>query len=375
MLRVGIDGRAFSSPAAGVRRYVHQLAGAMPAAGIEWCAIGGDRAALPEGVAHVSEARHPPTNLGWTLVGVPRTARRVDVALYHAPAYTAPLAGIAPRVVTIHDVSYARHPEWYPWRRDPVRRLFYRLSAQRADVIITDSAFSAREITAAYGIDPARLAVVPLAPAAQFQPSGAAFDAGGVPYVVHVGDLHVRRDLGVALEAVLMLRARVSSLARLRLICAGVDRGVGARLVARAEAARQPDALTLAGTRTDAEIAALYRGARALVYPSRYEGFGLPVVEAMASGTPVVAADAASLPEVVGHAGVLVPAGDAQAFAAALQPLLTDQSHWAAMRARGLARAAELTWENAARLTADVYRDVAARHRRVGRPAPPGQQR
>ena len=83
-----------------------------------------------------------PTNLGWSLVDLPRAARRERLDVFHAPAYTAPLRGVHPLALTIHDVSYERHPEWYPYRRDPLRRWFYRRSARTADLIITDSEFS-----------------------------------------------------------------------------------------------------------------------------------------------------------------------------------------------------------------------------------------
>ena len=133
-LRVGIDGRAFTSPAAGVRRYVSELVPALLSIGapLDVIALGGSGASLPAGVQHVSEPWHPPTNLGWAAVGLPRAARRAAVDLIHAPAYTAPLHSAVPVVLTIHDVSYERHPEWYPYRRDWLRRAFYRRSARTA---------------------------------------------------------------------------------------------------------------------------------------------------------------------------------------------------------------------------------------------------
>ena len=120
------------------------------------------RARCPPGVGHVAEPPHPPTNLGWTLVGLPRAARRAGVDVIHAPAYTAPFWSPAPVVLTIHDVSYERHPEWYPYRRDWARRAFYRRSAHVASQILTVSRFSAAEITAAYGIPAERMTVTPL---------------------------------------------------------------------------------------------------------------------------------------------------------------------------------------------------------------------
>ena len=170
-LRVGIDGRAFTSPAAGVRRYVEGLAGALATLddGPELVALGGvDSSAIPRGVGHVAEPSHPPTNVGWTLVGLPRAAARARVDLIHAPAYTAPIWSGVPVVLTIHDVSYARHPEWYPYRRDWARRAFYRRSARAASHVITDSAFSAAEITAAYRIPSSRITVAPLGVGAAF---------------------------------------------------------------------------------------------------------------------------------------------------------------------------------------------------------------
>ena len=152
ILRVGIDGRAFPRrrPVSGATCGTD--AGAEGARGaLEIVALGGVDPSGCRRVGHVAEPPHPPTNLGWTLVGLPRAARgRCDVV--HAPAYTAPFWSPAPVVLTIHDVSYERHPEWYPYRRDWVRRAFYRRSAQVAAQILTVSMFSATEIAAAYGI-------------------------------------------------------------------------------------------------------------------------------------------------------------------------------------------------------------------------------
>ena len=163
-IRVGIDGRAFTSPAAGVRRYVSELVAALRAIGapLDLIALGGRPESVPAGVQQVPESWHPPTNLGWAAVGLPRAARRAAVDLIHAPAYTAPLSAPVPIVVTIHDVSYERHPEWYPYRRDWLRRAFYRRSARAAAHVVTDSEFSRGEIAAAYDVPLDRITVAPL---------------------------------------------------------------------------------------------------------------------------------------------------------------------------------------------------------------------
>ena len=171
-LRVGVDGRAFASPAGGVRRYVRELytAIAQHDSDIEVVAIGAPPdAELPPALQRM-DAIPFPTNLGWMLASMPLAARRAALDVYHAPAYTAPLWGVHPQVLTIHDVSYERRPEWNAYRNDPVRRLFYRTSARVADRIVTDSGFSRTEISLAYGIPEPRIDVVPLAAATTFTP-------------------------------------------------------------------------------------------------------------------------------------------------------------------------------------------------------------
>jgi len=361
LLRVGIDGRSFTSPAAGVRRYVQQLVPALLGLGepLVIVALGGVAAALPPGVAHVAEPPHPPTNLGWTLVGLPLAVARGDVDLIHAPAYTAPFMTRTPLVVTIHDVSYERHPEWYPYRRDWLRRSFYRRSARAAGRILTDSAFSASEIAAAYGIPSDRICVIPLGAAPGFAPA----DGVGLtdlpphvtaPFLLHVGDLHERRNLPMLVTA--MLDARRRGCSSLSLVLAGVDRGVGDDLSALAANAGARDAVIRLGVVDDARLQVLYRAATALVYPSLYEGFGLPVLEAMASGTPVVASHAASIPEVLGDAGILLPPTDGAAWTDALVRVVTNESLRATMRTHGLSRATTFSWARTARMTYDAYR-------------------
>jgi len=361
-LRVGLDGRAFASPAAGVRRYVNALVPALGAlrAPLELVVLGGAAADVPPGVAHEREPWHPPTNLGWTLVGLPLAARRAGVDLLHAPAYTAPVGIRTPVVVTIHDVSYERHPEWYPYRRDRLRRAFYRASARSATRVVTDSAFSASEIHAAYGIPLDRIAVVPLGVVPRFDSAHA---ASGIapPFVLHVGDLHQRRNLAVVLDAVLTLRRRSGAMGGLALVLAGIDRGLVDGLQAQAAAAGAPDALIVLGVVSDARLDALYREAAALVYPSLYEGFGLPVLEAMARGTAVVASRASSVPEVLGDAGVLVDPSDQEAWTESLHAVLADPAHRAALAAAGTARAAGFSWARTAQATYEVYAQAAGR--------------
>lgn len=364
-LRVGFDGRALTSPAAGIRRYTSELLRAIVALddAPEIVLLGGaDVRAAPSGLEHVSEPWHPPTNLGWMLVGFPEAARRARVDLIHAPAYTAPFFASVPVVLTIHDVSYARHPEWFPYRRDPLRRAFYRRSALSAALVLTVSTFSASEITAAYGIDPATIVVTPhgidVNAFGAEGGSGPLPDGVAAPYVLHVGDLHTRRNLGVALEAVIAARRAGGALATLSLVLAGVDRGLTEALRAQAATAGVPDAVRPVGLVSDAVLKALYRRASALVYPSLYEGFGMPLFEAMAAGVPVVASSAASVPEVVGDAGLLIDPGDGAAWVDAVHRVLTDTGLAADLRARGLARARTFTWARTARATVQAYHRV-----------------
>jgi glycosyltransferase involved in cell wall biosynthesis len=366
LLRIGFDGRAFTSPAAGIRRYSTELVSALTSLGepLEVVALGGDARAIPPGIEHVSESAHPPSNAGWTLIGLPRTAARARVRVLHAPSYTAPFWAGVPVVLTIHDVSYELHPEWYPYRRDRLRRYFYRRSAQTAARVLTVSAFSASEISRAYGIPLEYITVTPLGVHDTF---GAGdpnlpldLPANVVePFLLHVGDLHERRNLTVVVDALLEVRRHFGAAAAISLVLAGVDRGVAEGLCAMAAEAGTPDAVVALGLVEEDRVRALYRGALALVYPSLYEGFGLPLVEAMATGTPVLASHEASIPEVLGGAGLLLDPRDVSAWREAIIRLLNDEALRTDLRARGLARAATFTWQRTARLTLDVYREVA----------------
>ena len=366
MLRVGFDGHAFSSPAAGIRRYSRELVGALVSLGepVEIVALGGDAKVVPRGVERASESAHPPSNAGWTLIGLPRTAARAHVHLIHAPAYTAPFWAGVPVVLTIHDVSYELHPEWYPYRRDWLRRYFYRRSAKTAARVLTVSAFSASEISRAYRIPRECITVAPLGVHSTFgagDPNLPRDLPANItePYLLHVGDLHERRNLTVVVDALLEARRHFGAAAAISLVLAGVDRGVVPGLCAMAAEAGAPDAVVALGPVGEDRIHALYRGALAVVYPSLYEGFGLPLIEAMASGAPVLASHEASIPEVLGGAGMLLDPRDVSAWRDAIIRLVNDEALRDDLKARGLARAATFTWQRTARLTLEVYREVA----------------
>lgn len=322
--------------------------------GITGVALGGEPAdARAAGLTHHPAASILPTNLGWSGWALPRLAGRVGADVFHAPAYTAPIWGARPLVLTIHDVSYARHPEWYPHPSGTLRQAFYRHSARRADRIITDSAFSRDEIVAAYGIGASKISVIPLGVSGVFRPGP---ERARGPVILHVGASHARRNLKFLIEVVAGLR---SSVPGLRLVFVGAGRPEVEPLTALAASLGAPDVLQFEHDLDDLELCIWYQRAAVLAYPSRYEGFGLPVIEAMACGMPVVAGRGSSLTEVVGDAGVLVDPDDHEGWGRALREVLTHPGHAADLSRRGLARAASYSWENTARLTAAAFRSVA----------------
>jgi glycosyltransferase involved in cell wall biosynthesis len=381
-MRVGVDGRAFESPAGGVRRYVTELYGAMMRVdpSVDVVAIGASGTTpLPAGISR-HRAMPLPTNLGWMAASIPLAARTARLDVYHAPAYSAPLWGVHPQALTIHDVSYERRPEWNAYRNDPLRRLFYRRSAHAADRIVTDSAFSRSEIVAAYGIAEERIDVVPLAASEMFTPGP--FDPAAAPldvrqpYALHVGDLHLRRNLSTALAAVIAVRGRLAAEdpppPRLpAFVCAGIDRGTGGPLRAQAAEARDPHALVLTGPVSESALLNLYRGASMLLYPSRYEGFGLPVLESMQCGVPVIGADGSSIPELAGDAGILLDPLDVAAWTDAIERLATDPALHARYADAGVRRAATFSWTRTAAETLSVLRRTALL--REGQGGPPGK--
>jgi glycosyltransferase involved in cell wall biosynthesis len=160
---------------------------------------------------------------------------------------------------------------------------------------------------------------------------------------------------------VIYVRCRCRPLKDLRILLAGVDRGEWVGLRARAAEAGHPDAAEHLATPSDADLAALYRRAGALVYPSRYEGFGLPILEAMACGTPVIAARTGSIPAVAGTAAILLDPDDVEGFGDAIEQVLLSSGTAARLSADGRERAARFTWHRAAALTLEAYREVLGR--------------
>lgn len=291
--------------------------------------------------------------------------RKHRIELYHEPNYLA-YAFEGPLVVTVHDLSWIRYPETHP--PDRVRTMNHVMPGvvARAARVLVDSEFVRGEVISHYGLPPERVVTTLLGVSEEFVPvsteAGAAILArhglAAGRYFLAVGTLEPRKNLAAAVAAFSRLDAATRS--AFPLVIVGMS-GWGrdrlppdfARLVERGEA-------RLTGYIPRDELPALYSGARAFVYPSRYEGFGLPPLEAMACGTPVIAAARASLPEVVGDAGLLVDPDDEVALASALRRAIDDAAWRERMAVAGPARAAGFTWRGCAEATLAAYRDAMA---------------
>lgn len=291
--------------------------------------------------------------------------KRIRPHLYHEPNFL-PFRFDGPTVITAHDLSWIRHPETHPADRVAVMNELFPRALDGASHILTDAEFVRQEIIETFGVAPARITSVPLGARPVFRPrSGdecaATLSEHGLQYrryVLCVGTLEPRKNLELAIRAYAGLPKAFRS--RYPLVTVGMK----GWLMSRLESVMQPlvasGELHPLGYTSDDALAALYAGAMALVYPSLYEGFGLPPLEAMASATPVIVSNRSTLPEVVGDAGVIVDAEDVEGLRGTLLRLVEDPAFWQDRAAASLQRAGRFSWQHCADQTLAVYHKVLA---------------
>ncbi len=290
---------------------------------------------------------------------LPRLATRAGVDLVHSMASTAPLRGRFRRVVTIHDLIYARFPDAHPGIRDKGMRLLVPAAARRSDRVIADSQSTREDLIALLGIDASKIDVVPLGigvvqrheplPAKETR---ARFDLSDRRVLLSLSAKRPHKNLGALIGAL----ARIPPERRPLLVLPGYATWHEQELRDLALAVGVCRDVRFLGWVSGEEIEGLWAIADAFVFPSLYEGFGLPVLEAMARGVPVACSNASSLSEVAGDAALLFDPHDERAIAGAIETLLSqDDRARTRTCARGLAHAEQFTWERTARLTLASY--------------------
>jgi glycosyltransferase involved in cell wall biosynthesis len=316
-------------------------------------------------------AANPHLRLGWDL------SRRVagdKPDLLHVQ-YTAPLINHSPVVVTVHDVSFIENPEYFTaWRRAQLRFNVAR-TVKLAARIITVSEFSRDAILRTYPVSPDKVHVIPNAVSPEFRvvsrdrARNAIRDRFGIdaPFIFSVGDLQPRKNHIGLIAAFAGLAAAHPKLNH-HLVLAGQDTWFTPRVRAAAQASGVASRIHFTGFVSDADLVQLYNACDCFVFPSFYEGFGLPILEAMACGRAVACSNTSAMPEVAEGAGLLFDPRNPTSILRAMADILLDSELRERMESRGLQRAAQFNWRKSARATLDVYREVVADRAAVADP-------
>jgi glycosyltransferase involved in cell wall biosynthesis len=332
-MNIVLDGTPVAdAPHTGIARYTEQLAGAL--------------AAIHPEVRITLESRPPDAGIlegRWWSIGLPRRLRETEATLFHGTDYSVPLLGRTPSVVTVHDLSPLRAREWD--MPAVARRVAQRLpgAIQRAAAVITPSQRVKQELIERFPTAREKTFVTPLAAAATFFPRPA--PSHPVPaYVLYVGSGQRRKNLDLLVRVFGRIRSRFRKYRDIHLIVVGG----GAQIELQSEVTH------MFGV-PDEDLANLYSGAAAFVYPSLYEGFGLPVLEAMACGAPVITTRETACGDLAGDSAWLVEAENEGQLEEALTAVLEQPSLAAELRQKGMARAKSFSWQRTAELTWAVY--------------------
>ena len=370
-MRIAFDGHMIGSRESGNETYALQLAAALGhLGGYQYRLYISHPHAVPPDMAL------PPSLSARAFPGVPsfvripwlypRLVRADGVSLLHM-TYIAPPRISCPVVLTVHDVSYRIFPQFFSPRVRFILGMLVGPSVRRAARIITISESTRRDIIRFYRVPPEQVAVTLLAAAPLYRPQTAeqirrVRQAYALPeqYVLAVGNVQPRKNLPRLIEA---FGDVLPGSPGTQLVIAGRSTWRGSEVEATVKRLGLAEPVRFIGYVPDSDLPALYAGAAAFCYPSLYEGFGLPPLEAMACGTPTITSNVSSLPEVVGDAALTVDPLSVRDIAAAMRRLLHEESARQEYRARGLARAAQFSWERTARLTREVYDGVLGVHR------------
>lgn len=379
MLKIAFDAVPLLSPLTGIGHYVHQLLtqlDAMSDLTVHKFYATGWSAQLRDQPVHVNAGRLKSFFRRW----IPNSydyARSVqqkyfsaglksfEPDVYHEPNFLA-YQFDGPSVITVHDLSWIRYPHMHPPERVRAMEKYFEPGLRRACRVITDSAFVKQELIDVFGLRPDIIHPVYLGADASFRPMTSdqtvevleRFDLQHGQYILSLGTLEPRKNLQLALRA--YMRIPAATRAQCPLVLAGMDGWQTQDLYKELEPLVRAGEVRQLGYLTREELTRVVAGACALVYPSLYEGFGLPPLEAMACGVPVIASDASSIPEVVGQAGMLVHPEDVEGVTQAMRNWIESPAERAKASAFALEQSAQFSWQQCARETVQVYRWAAS---------------
>jgi glycosyltransferase involved in cell wall biosynthesis len=374
-MRIGLDGFPLLTPLTGVGHYTFELARALamlaPTDEFELVAPGPFPGSIIEGIRHncpdnlraVNAEANSIRRRRWWTVGLPLYLRKASLDLFHGTNYEVPLWSKRRSVLTIHDLSILLHPDTH--RADLARRARRRLPvmARSASLIITAAECMKREICEHLHIKADRIVVTPYAPRGGFQAMPAAQSSKtkqrlGIEdeFILFVGTVEPRKNLLTLVRAFEQILRQTSH--RPQLVVVGAEGWLMDELFAFIKESALNDRLRLTGYLDDDDLRALYSSCTMFVYPSIYEGFGLPPLEAMACGAPVIASDIPIFQETLADAAHLVNPNDVAAIAASIVGMLEDENQRATFSRQGIERAAHFSWERTAQMTLDVYSEV-----------------